>query len=140
MRPRHISFATGIALALAACGGSDSPTGGTPPPAPAPPPPAPPPAADVTIVVDNIAFIDPDGNENQDFVLTIDLGDTVAFENQDDVDHTVTSSDEPGGGAPFDEPLDVGETAVIEPDAVGTWTFFCELHPGIMLDATIIVN
>lgn len=137
MKPRLATFAIGTALMIAGCGG-DSPTnGGTPPP---PPPPPPGPTPDVTIVVDEIAFIDPDGTRNQDFSLTIDLGDRVEFDNQDVVAHTVTSSDEPAGGTPFDEPLGVGESAVIEPDARGTWTFFCEIHPGIMFDATIIVN
>lgn len=140
MNPRHTPFALALALTLPLLGcGSDSPTnGGAPPPPPPPPPPGP--DADVTIVVDDIAFIDPDGNRNQDFQLTIDLGDRVEFDNQDGVDHTVTSSDEPDGGTPFDQDLSVGTSTVIEPDARGVWTFFCELHPGIMLDATITVN
>lgn len=145
MSRKRSSLVVGLALAvvgaLAACGdsspaGGNGNGGGTPPP----PPPPPPPAADVTIVVDNLAFIDPDGNTNAEFNLTIDLGESIRFDNDDSVGHTVTSSDEPAGGTPFDENLPVGASVVIQPDAQGVWTFFCEVHPNVMVDATITVN
>lgn len=140
---------------LAACGG-ESPTNGTPPP-PAPPPPAPPPAppppsipgADVVVTVDNVAFIDPDGNQNQNSTVTISVGQTVGWSNEDNVAHTVTSGEGIGGndgdGLPegadaFDMQLGIGEEVTITFDVAGTYTYFCGVHPSQMFDATIIVE
>lgn len=141
-----------VAVAVATACGGEGPTDGTPPP-PAPPPPAPPPpmvpGADVTINVDDIAFIDPDGGRNENATVTIQVGQTVGWENNDDVAHTVTSGEGVGGsdgdGLPagaeaFDMPLGIGDEITITFDVAGTYTYFCEIHPGQMFNATIIVE
>lgn len=136
------SLALLMAFALFACGGGDD---GGPTTTPGPGPNGDGngnggTSADVTVRVDNLAFIDPDGNENQDAVVRISVGQTVGWENQDDVDHTVTSTEEPEGGSSFDEPLPVGASRTITFDTAGEWVYFCEVHPGIMVDARVIVE
>lgn len=127
----------GAALHLTGCGG-DSPTGGNggngdgnggnggggP-------------QADVVIEMENIAFVAPDGGD----AVTIQLGQTVGWVNRDGVAHTATSNEEPAGGIAFDSGLlSNAETFVFEPNVVGTWVYFCEVHPAQMAGATIVVE
>lgn len=127
----------GAALYLTGCGG-DSPTGGNggnggngggnggggP-------------DADVVIEMENIAFVAPDGGD----AVTIQLGQTVGWVNRDGIAHTATSNQEPDGGTAFDSGLlSNGETFVFEPNVVGTWVYFCEVHPAQMAGATIVVQ
>ena len=136
------SFAMLAAFTLVACGGGDD-GGDVPGPGPGPGPGdgnGNGGSADVTVRVDNLAFIDPDGNENEESVVRIAVGETVEWVNQDDVAHTVTSSEEPEGGASFDRDLPVDATVAITFDTAGTWVYFCEVHPGIMREAQIIVE
>ncbi|MEJ2336562.1 MAG: hypothetical protein P8Y10_14090 [Gemmatimonadales bacterium] len=124
----------GAALYLTGCGG-DSPTGGNggnggsnggggP-------------QADVVIEMENIAFVAPDGGD----AVTIQLGQTVGWVNRDGVAHTATSNEEPAGGTAFDSGLlSNAETFVFEPNVVGTWVYFCEVHPAQMAGATIVVE
>lgn len=61
--------------------------------------------------------------------VTVAVGDTVTFTNEDVVRHTVTSGDpgEPDGR--FDEDLpDQGDVAEITFDEPGTFVYFCDLH------------
>ncbi len=97
----------------------------------------------VTVEMENTAFVAPNGTDD----LTILLGDTVRFINRDAVQHTATSGTggSTGGGVPsagtaFDTAfLNQGQSESVVPDAQGTWTYFCRVHPGIMVDATIEV-
>lgn len=68
--------------------------------------------------------------------LTVSPGTTVRFVNQDAFDHTVTARDD----APvvFDSgPMAQGAVFEIEIDRVGTYRYFCEIHP--TMRATIVV-
>ncbi len=137
---------------FAACGGDGTgPVNGQPPPAPPPPPPPPAsvPGADVTIDMQGIAFIDPDGNRNGNATVTIQVGQTVGWVNNDAEPHTVTSGEGingqdgdglPAGAAAFDEDVAIGESITITFDVAGTYTYFCEIHPTDMFNATIIVE
>lgn len=92
-----------------------------------------------TLVIDmvNIAFVGPDGTDD----VTIPLGATVEWENFDQEQHTATSTNEPTDGAAFDsELLGNGDTFSFTPGVEGTWTYFCQVHPTLMLDATITVT
>lgn len=143
-----------MVAAVAACGGDGTgPGNGQPPPAPPPPPPPPPatvPGADVTINMEGIAFIDPDGNRNQNATVTISVGQTVGWANNDAEAHTVTSGEgmngQDGDGLPAGATaiasgtLDPGDDFTQTFDVAGTYTYFCEFHPTDMFDATIIVE
>ncbi len=92
----------------------------------------------VLIRMQNTAFIDPSGRTNQQASVTVAVGDTIEWVNLDAVQHTATSSANPGGGSPFDSGLlSNGGRFRFVPDAIGTWTYFCQVHPVIMLNATI---
>lgn len=106
----------------------------------------------VDITIDDNVFIDPDGNENTNASVTIDLGTTVrwTYVSSGSAIHTVTwgegvGGDDgdgvPEGGTPENSgEITPGDTFTFTPDAPGTWTYYCEIHPGIMYEATIIVN
>lgn len=92
-----------------------------------------------TLVIDmaNIAFVGPNGTDD----VTIPLGATVEWQNLDQEQHTVTSTDTPTDGASFDsELLGNGETFTFTPGVEGTWTYFCQVHPTLMQGATITVT
>lgn len=47
----------------------------------------------------------------------------------------------PGDGASFDSGnMDPEDAFRLAPQVEGTWTFFCEIHPGSMLNSTINVT
>ena len=88
------------------------------------------------VKMESIAFVSPQGGD----ALTVPVGTTVEWVNLDAVAHTVTSTDVPAGGAAFDSGLmGQGERFQFTPMVEGTWTYFCEVHPGVMLGATITV-
>jgi plastocyanin len=95
------------------------------------------------VTIEGIAF-DPDE-------LTVEVGDTVTWVNEDAVDHTVTSG-EPGeqgipgveeGTAPktdglFDEPLKrAGSTASFTFERRGTFVYFCRIHAAMKAVITV---
>ena len=92
----------------------------------------------MTVNMQNIAFVAPDGSDD----VTITLGQSVEWVNLDQgVQHTATSNEEPDGGDEFDSDLlSNGETFVFTPNVRGTWTYFCEVHPNQMQGATIVVE
>lgn len=114
--------------------------------------PAPPPGNVVDMQIVDNAFVDPQGRQNQNASVTITLGERVrwSYVSGGSTLHTVTSgegsgggsgSGVPAGGTPMDSGLlSPGETFEFEPDAVGTWTYFCEVHPGIMFNSTVVVE
>lgn len=128
MKRLSILFLLSPILLLAGCDSEDDP-------------PPPPPPGEVLVRMDDIAFIDPDGNRNENSVVRIDVGETVRWENQDSVDHTVTSTSVPSGADSFDEQnMSPGDDFEVTFDTPGTYVYVCELHPGIMLDARVIVE
>lgn len=74
----------------------------------------------VTLTAENIAF---DPNE-----LTASVGDTIEFDNQDDVPHTFTAEE-----AGVDESVEAGASASISLADVepGTYDFVCTIHPNM---------
>jgi len=90
----------------------------------------------LVIEMQNIAFEYPDGGINAG--VTVAVGDTIEWVNRDAVQHTATSNVVPAGGTAFDSGLmGNGETFRFVPDVAGTWEYLCEVHPLIMLGATI---
>lgn len=58
--------------------------------------------------------------------LTVPVGTTVKFTNQDSTPHTATSK-EPGG---FESgPIDTGKSATIKLEKAGTYAYYCVFHP-----------
>lgn len=91
----------------------------------------------VTVRMDNIAFNAPGGGQD----VTIMLGDTVKWVNDESVQHTATSSSMPSGGSSFDSGLmNQGEMFSFVPNRRGDWVYFCEVHPVQMRDAVITVE
>lgn len=83
-------------------------------------------AADHDIDISGFAY-DPD-------TLTVQVGDTVTWTNQDSAAHTVTADN-----ADFDSgSLAQGETWSFTFDSAGTWDYHCTFHP--MMTAVIIVE
>lgn len=104
-----------------------------------------------TVTMDNTAFIDPTGGQNTSATVTIQVGEAVRWVNEDNVDHTVTSGEGTGGtdgdGLPDgassgmdSPPIGPGGDFEFTFDTPGTWTYYCEIHPGIMYEATVIVE
>jgi len=133
-RTTRITMALATSFALAACGGEstappetagdggNSPTGGT--------------AGDgvVEIRMQNTAFVAPGGGK----AVTVAVGTTIEWVNMDAVQHTATSSSVPAGGVTFDSGLmGNGDRYRFTPHVAGTWVYRCEVHPGVMRDATI---
>lgn len=114
------------AVSLAACSGDDSTgpsnggdSGGT---------------AAVEIRMQNVAFVGPSGGD----AVTVTVGTPVEWVNLDNVQHTATSTSVPAGGAAFDSGLlGNGDRFRFTPQVEGTWVYFCEVHPGTMVDAKI---
>jgi len=129
--------AIGLSL-LTACGGGGQTTGAAPPP---PPPPAATPPGDVGFrIVDN-AFVDPDGNRNQQAKITLTAGQMAGWIHQGANIHTVTFTTVPGGAMTNDSGnLRNGDTYLQTLATPGTYTFHCSIHPDIMKGVTIIVN
>ena len=93
----------------------------------------PPRVTTVTIEMLNNAFVAKD--------ITISLGSSIRWINQDVVQHTATSSNVPSGGAAINSPfLSQGQSFTFTPKVIGTWTYFCQVHPITMVGATITVE
>jgi len=88
--------------------------------------------ADATVTVRDFAF-DPEE-------ITVSVGDTVAFVNEDGAGHTVTNGENgtPDADAVFDEPLSAGQTVVITFDEAGTFPVTCTVHTDMQM--TVIVE
>jgi plastocyanin len=67
--------------------------------------------------------------------LTVPIGTTVRFTNQDSTPHTATSK-ESGG---FESgPIDTGKTGTITLEKAGTYAYYCVFHP--FMKGTITVE
>ncbi|MFQ5690084.1 MAG: plastocyanin/azurin family copper-binding protein [Gemmatimonadota bacterium] len=134
-------FAAGI---VAACGGGGPAGGGNNNGGNGGGAPPPPPNADVVIEIIDNAFVDPQGRQNTQAMVQVQTGQTVGWVHRGGTQHTVTSSSVPAGAANFDSgTLNRGDTFVVgavTPLAVGTYKYFCQFHPAIMREATIVVT
>ncbi len=91
----------------------------------------------VTVEMSGIQFQAPGGGD----IVTIQLGDVFEWVIRVAICHTATSSSVPAGGATFASALlATGETVTFTPDRVGTWVYFCTVHPATMVGAQIIVQ
>lgn len=105
------------------------------------------------MTIEDNAFVDPQGRRNGNASVTIQTGEAVrwTYESSGTVQHTVTSGEGAGGsegdgvpegaGQGMNSPnLNAGETFTFTFNTPGTWTYFCQVHPGIMINATVIVE
>ncbi len=87
------------------------------------------PAADIVgpkVVIDNFSF--------SPQVITVSVGSTVTWVNQDDTPHTVSSTDKLfSSGA-----LDTGDTFTYRFTKPGTYNYYCMIHP--KMTATVVVQ
>jgi plastocyanin len=74
--------------------------------------------------------------------LEVDAGTTITFVNEDAIDHTVTAGTrEAPTPDVFDGSLpEEGSTFDLVLDEPGTYEYFCEIHPGPGMTATITVR
>ncbi len=75
--------------------------------------------------------------------ITISMGESVTWTNMDIVPHTATSGSPGDGdlGSVFRSArLPRGETFTHTFDEPGEFVYFCEVHPGFMRDAEVIVE
>jgi plastocyanin len=85
-------------------------------------------AADVAVTIMNFKF-DPTP-------LTIPVGTTVVWTNQDTAPHTATS--DPGSAFTFDTGmLQKGQSGKITFNQAGTFTYFCSVHPNMHGTVTV---
>jgi plastocyanin len=108
-RTLTICFAA-AALGLAACGGYDQPAAST----------APTPASEAAVTIGDNSFTPAN--------LKVSVGETVTFENDGAIAHTVTATD----GADFDSgSIAPGDTFTFTPTKAGTVSYVCTFHPGM---------
>ena len=92
------------------------------------------------LIVDN-AFVDPAGGRNAQATVTISTGQSVGWQNNGDVSHTVTSTQVPTGATTFDSGNMVPNATFVRTFTVaGTYLYRCDNHPGEMLNSTVIVT
>lgn len=105
----------------------------------------------VDVPIGDNFFEDLQGRRNEEAFVRIRLGDDVTWTNNGGNIHTVTSGEGTGGddgdgvpdgaaGSMNSGNMQNGGTYTFQPDAVGTWTYYCEIHPGVMIEATIEVE
>ncbi len=75
-----------------------------------------------------------DGNVFRPTTITINVGDTVTWRNTDDVPHTSTQDD----GVWDSGTLNPGEEFSFTFEEAGTYSYFCEFHPGMV--GTVVVE
>jgi plastocyanin len=84
-------------------------------------------AAEVAVDISDFAF--------QPGTVTIQVGDTVTWTNNDSVAHTATSTDDP---ALFDGGMAPGESFSFTFTEAGSFAYFCEIHPE--MEGTVVVE
>lgn len=108
-------------------------------------------AAEVTIEDD--AFVDPQGNRNTSASVTVSVGETVrwTYVSSGTSNHTVTSGEgsngDSGDGVPAEASesltsgtMTPGDTYSFTFDTPGTWTYYCQTHPTVMYESTVVVE
>jgi len=116
-------------VALTGCGSSSSSSSSSTPAASTPATTTAAPAATggAAVTMQNIAFAPP--------VISVKVGQTVTWTNQDSVDHNVTATK----GATFkSDNFGKGGTFTWKADKAGTVSYVCTIHPG--MDGKIIVS
>ncbi len=82
-------------------------------------------AADQSVVMQNFAF--------SPGSVSVEVGDTVTWENMDEAPHTATADD-----GFFDTgSLDTGDTGEVTFDTAGDFSYFCEIHPDMTGTVTV---
>jgi plastocyanin len=84
-------------------------------------------AETVTVDISNFTF--------NPGTVTIQVGDTVTWTNNDTMPHTATATDDP---ATFDGGMQPGESFSFTFDEEGTFDYFCEIHP--QMEGTVVVE
>ena len=81
------------------------------------------------------------GNAFNPSTLIVKKGVIVTWTNDDNVSHTVSSGTPGNKGLPLDSGF-LSKSATFKHtfDKLGTFIYFCEVHPAIMRDAKIIVE
>lgn len=83
-------------------------------------------AADQAVVMDNLSFAPT--------TVTVDVGDTVTWQNNDNVSHTATADD-----GSFDTgTISTGQSDAVTFDTAGTFPYHCAIHPA--MTATVVVQ
>ncbi len=87
-------------------------------------------AATMDVSISNFAF-----NPSS---LTVNVGDTVHWTNNDSVTHTVTAGTSPTPNGMFDTTLAPGATFDFTFTSAGTFSYFCKIHPYMMGTITVM--
>lgn len=140
MKIRTLVMALTMAATMTACGGSSSPTQPTPTPTPAPTPaPTPNPTPNPPTGAQRITIgSNAQSAGNQAFganPLTIAVGTTVTWVNDDNVPHTATANT---GGGFNTGTINANSSASFTFASAGTVPYHCTIHPGMM--GTIVVQ
>jgi len=71
--------------------------------------------------------------------LTVKVGTTVTFKNNDSVDHTVTNGKDgkPDANAAFDKSLPTGQSVDVTFDKAGTFNVTCKIHSSMNMTVTV---
>jgi plastocyanin len=83
-----------------------------------------------TVVISNFSFGDD---------ITVPVGTTVTFQNDDDAEHSVTegTNGTPVDGAAFDDDVEGGASVEIVFDEAGTFDVTCRYHPTMQMTVTV---
>ncbi len=112
MKYARVAMAMGIiVMFLAACGSAAAPGGGS---------------SSTSVTISNFAFVPA--------TLTVKVGTTVTWTNQDTVAHTVASD----AGDWISSNLAQGQSYTHTFDTAGTFTYHCSIHPN--MKGTIVVT
>ena len=72
--------------------------------------------------------------------VIVGVNNTIQWDNQDSVPHTVVSTSVPTGGQSFDSSaLSQGQTYQIALTVPGTYKYYCTIHPTWMLGKIIVI-
>jgi len=121
--PRAAALLVPLVLAVAACSGSATPVPAATAAAPAAT--SAPAAAGDTVTIANFSF--------QPATITVPVGATVTWTNDDSASHTVTADD----GSFTSESLGQGATFTRAFPAAGTFAYHCRIHPSMTAVVTV---
>lgn len=104
----------------------------------------------VDLAIGDNFFEDLQGRQNEEAYVRVRVGDTVRWTNGGAVSHTVTSGEGSGGndgdgipsgasGGMNSGNISPGSDFQFQFGTEGVWTYYCEIHPGVMFEATVEV-
>lgn len=138
LRTRLPAFPLVLALVLAGCGGGDDADVADTPQAEAPATSAPA-AGDAAPVADTGGRVLVQGFRFQPAELTVAVGSTVTWSNEDDIRHTATSGTPGAADGRFAVALDgKGTQGSASFGEAGRYTYFCEVHTSML--GTVVVT